>query len=871
MNRKDKLKLFISYSHEDEESMETFKKHLHPFETNDLLEPWCDRKILPGKNYQQQIDCNLEDADIICLLVSASFLASAACLEEKSAAFSLMESKGISVCPIILSDCGWLDDKDISPALALPKDGKSIIDEHNNSSSAWNNVYNEISKIVNEVAKLRNATISDQFSLFLNSTDMLAKAHSVKDEVTLDDVFVYPEFEKFNETKDYDKNIDSEEVIRGCNSNFRLVIAGENQSGKTTLCRKLFLHLFETNYFPVYISDRNSNFAGKIENRLTSAFQEQYRDIAIDDVSDSRIVPIVDDFHFAKNKENHMRDLSKFTNQVIIVDDIFGLNLSDENLVKSFDHYKIKEFRPSFRNKLIRNWTGLTNSSEGSKDHQNDVYQKIDSTTELVDTALGKALGTGLMPAYPFFILTVISTIETFGKTLDQEISSQGHCYQALIYLYLKKEGVKNEEMDTYVNFLTECSFYFYEEEKTKLSVSEFKDFLKIYLEEYNLPISQDVLLNTLQRTQMIALDDFGNYSFCYPYLYYFFVAKYLSEHLDSNKTHIDSIIENLHRDENAYIAIFVSHHSRNPYILDEITLAACGLFENNQEATLRKDELVFFDKQVENIVQEVLPSASESPEEERTKRLAAEDAREEGLSENGNGVATQDNKEEEGDDDLQLELRKSIKTVEVMGRIIKSRAGSLKKDRLEQIFKEGMDTHLRILKSYFDDIENNEDAHIEFLRGRVQKIIQRKSEARVKEGKKVYATSDEDIVKLSRVLYWNMNFQFIHVLIAKIVHSLGSNKLIDVTAAVCDEEDSPASFLVKHGILMWYNKNLQINEIVDELGNSEFSETAKRVLKVMIVNHCSIHKLGFKERQRIEKELNIPSNKLIKQIAKTP
>ena len=105
--------------------------------------------------------------------------------------------------------------------------------------------------------------------------------------------------------------------------------------------------------------------------------------------------------------------------------------------------------------------------------------QHIDSNTELVNAALGKIIGDGIMPAFPFFILSVISTYETFAKPLDQEITSQGYCYQALIYMYLRKQGVKNDEIEIYINFLTEFSFYFFTEKKNELSIDEFNSFMK--------------------------------------------------------------------------------------------------------------------------------------------------------------------------------------------------------------------------------------------------------------------------------------------------------------------------------------------------------------------------------------------------------
>lgn len=64
------------------------------------------------------------------------------------------------------------------------------------------------------------------------------------------------------------------------------------------------------------------------------------------------------------------------------------------------------------------------------------------------------------------------------------------------------------------------------------------------------------------------------NYSFEYPYLYYFFAGKYFAEHTDENDSEnahaiveIDNIVNNLHTNENAYIAIFISHHTKSKFI----------------------------------------------------------------------------------------------------------------------------------------------------------------------------------------------------------------------------------------------------------------------------------------------------------------
>ncbi len=866
MKQNEKLKLFISYSHLDEEHIKEFIKHIAPLKSNGLIEDWYDRKIIAGQDFQDEIDNNFGNADIICLFISANFLSSKACVEEKKNALELRKKKGIVVVPIILSACGWLDDKEISSLLALPADGKPISDL-TDSNKAWNNVYDGLKDIIEKEVKIKQLKITKAFSDFLQNVELFTKAHSQKEKVLLDDIFVYPELEKYDDLREYDKKESSEKLIEYFCDYSKILIAGENQSGKTILCKKIFMKLREENFVPVYISDKTNHYQGKIENKISKAYKEQYEKVSMVEVDKQRIVPILDDFHFAKKKEKHIQDLSTYRHQIIVVDDIFCLNFKDERLINSFTHFKIKEFIPSLRNQLINKWTHLTDKKNDVGHNENVIYQSIDNKTELVNAALGKIMGSGIMPAYPFFILSVISTYETFAKPLDQEITSQGHCYQALIYMYLRKQGVKNDEIDIYINFLTELAFYFYTAKKNELSIDEFNSFMELYLNKYHLPIKQEILLKNLQQTQIIALDSFNNNTFCYPYLYYFFVAKYLAEHIEDNKKIIESIINNLHKDENANIAIFISHHSKNVYILDEIILNAYSLFDKYKSATLSKEELSFFDEQVDIIVKEVLPPTNVAPEIERAKRLETQDVVEQINRDEKKNIV----REEENDDDLAIEIRRSVKTVEVMGRIIKNRAGSLEKLRLEFIFEEAMRVHLRILTSFFELIKNEKEQQeiVNFISNRLNKIIEEKEKKEREKKEKPKPLSQEKLEKLAKVIFWNVNFFVVYSFIDKIIHSLGSNKLTAIIQRVCDNENTPASFLLKHGILMWYNKNLQIDNIAKRIDEDGFSEIAKKVMRFMIVNHCSMHLIGFKEKQKIELKLGISSQRLLIQQAK--
>ena len=848
MEQNKKLKLFISYSHKDEKSyIDDFKKHIDILKDKGLIEDWYDRKILAGEDYQNKIDNNLEDADIICLFISKEFLSSPSCKKEKEKALELRKKKGISVIPIILSSCEWLDEEDISKLLALPTDGKPI-SKFEDPDEAWLGVYEGLKKIIEKEIKFKNLKITEEFEGFLQDTEMLTYAHSEKERVLLDDIFMPPDLDKFNDLGEHEE-ISSEELFKNLLDYPRIVIAGENQSGKTSLCKVMFKELRKRNFVPIYISDEKDQFRGRIENKILESFHKQYDDDGFDinEIDKERIIPIIDDFHFAKNKEKHVKDLSVYPRCILIVDDIFSLNIEDEKLLASFTRFKISEFKPTLRNELIKKWRRLTD-----KEIRDIDYRDIDRTTELIDSTLGESIGKKIMPAYPFFILSAIVTYETLAIPLNQEITSQGYCYEAFIYFYLRKQGVRNDEIDTYMNFLTELAFYFYKEKKYELFPDDFTSFMKLYLEKYNLPIDQKILLKNL--SLIVSTDSFNNYSFRYPYLYYFFVAKYLADHLENEgiKEEIEKIMNNLHVNENAYIAVFMSHHSKNIGILCTVERNVRGLFDKYEPATLIKDEVKFFDEQVDKIIEPSLPSVDTTPETERKKRLRTQDKLE--LSQNA-----EEQEDSDKEDSLGRDLRRAIKTVEVMGTIIKNRAGSLEKTKLEEIFLDGMNLHLRILSSFFDLIKDKEgqEAIIDFISVRLKKII-KESDEKKKE------LNREDLKKMARMIFWNLNFFIVYGFINKIVHSLGSDKLIKVEEEVCDEVGTPVSFLVKHGILMWYNKNLQVNELAIRIKEKDFSKLAERVSKLMVVDYCSLHSIDYKDRQRIENKLRISTKKLL-------
>jgi hypothetical protein len=56
----------------------------------------------------------------------------------------------------------------------------------------------------------------------------------------------------------------------------------------------------------------------------------------------------------------------------------------------------------------------------------------------------------------------------------------------------------------------------------------------------------------------------------------------------------------------------------------------------------------------------------------------------------------------------------------------------------------------------------------------------------------------------------------------------------------------------------MRYSKSLNIEDIKKSLDNLDFSETAIKIMKYKIVEHCSMHHINYKEQQKVASTFKI-------------
>src|SRR5260370_24472331 len=71
--------VFFSYAHRDKGFRDRLEEHLSNLKYRGLITTWYDGEISAGEEWAQQIGIYLNKANIILLLISASFMASDYC------------------------------------------------------------------------------------------------------------------------------------------------------------------------------------------------------------------------------------------------------------------------------------------------------------------------------------------------------------------------------------------------------------------------------------------------------------------------------------------------------------------------------------------------------------------------------------------------------------------------------------------------------------------------------------------------------------------------------------------------------------------------------------------------------------------------
>jgi hypothetical protein len=148
-------KLFISYSHKDEEFKDELVQMVAGLQRRGVIDAWQDRRIEPGAEWFQAIKQAINECDLALLLVSRHFIASPFINDEELPdLLKRRQQDGLTVIPIIVRDCLWTSEPLLKDLQALPKDAKPVI-TFAEATGDRDRVWKEIAVAIEKLAQVK--------------------------------------------------------------------------------------------------------------------------------------------------------------------------------------------------------------------------------------------------------------------------------------------------------------------------------------------------------------------------------------------------------------------------------------------------------------------------------------------------------------------------------------------------------------------------------------------------------------------------------------------------------------------------------------------------------------------------------------------
>ncbi|HEX7334815.1 MAG TPA: toll/interleukin-1 receptor domain-containing protein [Pyrinomonadaceae bacterium] len=147
------LKLFISYSHQDEEFKAELMTMLAGLQQQRIVDVWQDGRIAGGDEWSPAIQDAMNECDLAILLVSSHFIESRF-IQEKELPYLLQrrQQHGLPLVPIIIRPCKWQSEPSLKDLQALPRDNNAVI-TFSKTDGARERVWVEIVTAIEERAK----------------------------------------------------------------------------------------------------------------------------------------------------------------------------------------------------------------------------------------------------------------------------------------------------------------------------------------------------------------------------------------------------------------------------------------------------------------------------------------------------------------------------------------------------------------------------------------------------------------------------------------------------------------------------------------------------------------------------------------------
>ena len=658
-----------------------------------------------------------------------------------------------------------------------------------------------------------------------------------KEKLKLTEIFIYPDLESMNDRinkTDIDGKYLSADQLIGDADHTLFIMEGGNQCGKTSLCYMYYMSLAAAHKYPLMLSGKdinNENLKRVLRNAYDKQYMIEFADYdKYEQYDKSAKVLLLDDFDKCKLsrdvKEKMIKELLLQFSRVIITvrEDKFIVDSQKYFDKDSTALYHIKSFGYEKRAKLIEKFYQRYDNQNISPQ---EMLEKTNEALRMVQQFLGKEY----IPPYPIYILSLLlSSTKMVGQNYSQ--TAYGHCYDAIITCALLTQ-VKDEDVSQYRNFLKHFAFYKFINKMESLSEDELREFYEDYKEKYiitNYETCKKVLINA----GLMVCEDDCYYKFGYKYVYYFTVAEYISGIINTpkGKIIIQELCNEIESEEVANILIFLTYHIDDVAFIDETIFTLMASIEDVEPITLEKNDSFY--ASIEKLCDEMKKETVDVFKKSDPKR-----AREEYLRQQDTEEREREQMEEEKEQNERFKkIDKAMRSIEVVGQIIKNRRNTLEKNKLKEMLVELYYAGFRTVNYLGSTLANDKKALIEGI---------------VKDEK-----LDGDTMKIRdhiNYFFELTTFRFCLFTFSKIINSVGVKELRWLYNDASKQIASPAAEIVTFSIESVYSK-LAVEDLKKLVEKYKDNSAAMTIIRARVRSYLYNNYVEINDRKRIANAL---------------
>ena len=723
---------------------------------------------------------------------------------------------------------------------------------------------NQIETEVSPTQTIHNVIpeIKDSFRQYLNDLEA-GFAHSKVDDLRLEHVYIAPDLKDLTSRKKATSiKVENLEKITDTSyeEGIKIALIGNDLSGKTAACKHIYYKYFDLGLYPVLLNgnDVGSNIRSEtLKNIVEQKIEEQYETaFTLNQIDINKVIIIIDDFHKAtKGKNKYWPTLMKnletvFNNVVITGSTLMPIeNLNNEDAFKNFKLYSILEFGPKFRYELVNKWNTIGIETRFI-DH-NDVLRKNDGYISHIKAIIGK----NYIPSYPFYLLSILQALEG-GNVQNPNYSIHGFYYEVLINDCFNKAIKDRKEISLYYNYLTQFCFFLFEMQVKDVSLEEFDEFHRLYCVKHDLSYRKETILETFDTAKLLYVNN--RVFIKEKYVYYFFVAKYIANEI-ANKQEIKELVsklcQRLFRDEYASILMFVTHLSKDSFIINELITNANSLLPNASVIRLDTD-INQINELVDKIPDQVLESVN--VDEQRNDELKEEEKLEiieKQLESEKDGYDSFSLNDDVSTIDFFAQITRALKTIDILGQVAKKHWGELDGDQKLQLVTTTYNVGLKTLDFYLQLLQQNSKEIVEHI----SQLIKEKHF-------KDKVSLEKGVEDMSRDFVFKLCFISAFGITKRVSNAIGYDKLRNTFDRVFSAQNFNSVKLIDLAIKLGYSSIDTHIEIIEEYKDEmDKNKLCTVVLQNLVIDYMYMFDTNYKTKSRICTKLGISLHEQLK------